>query len=334
MSYTIVYDRKFIRTSRGFIPMVLSGSNNCTEQVRRGNRYIERGVREWWSWTPSPLPLKDLPESEYLKAISVHCTDAEPHELCKWQGSWLYDSQWGKWFKRGCSTARTLEEYLSCNRDQSFVGRIVIYPDRNKMTTEHELYTFLHTTKELEDWLDKANVRLSELKEELGQDGKAYLYLYFDGNEPLRVVRPGISGAVVAKSNSGYVVSYVPGRSLSFCADPAEAIVFDSEEDARAKLGNHWNIRFIKASTALKERNFVLQFREGRFGHGYFRKRTTGYLYATYNTDLAHRFHSRTEAMQYAEKLCSRFTSIGKRFMVVDLTDGTGEEFEVKKEAA
>ena len=334
MSYTIVYDRKFIRTSRGFIPMILSGSNNCTEQVWRGGRYVERRAREWWSWTPTPLPLKDLPESEYLKAISAHCADSSGYELCKWQGNWLYESQWGKWFKRGCATARTLEEYLAYNRDQSFVGRIVVYPDRNKVSSQHELYAYLHTTQELEDWLDQAHTRLPELKKELGADGDAYIYLCFDGNEPLVMGPRKVEGPVVAKRGSGYVTSYLTGKSLSLSPDPAAAIVFNSVEDAQTKLGSCWDLKYIKASGALREKNYILQFREGRFGHGYLRKRTSGFLYATYNTELARRFRSKDEVIQYARKLCASFPSIGNRFTVVDLAGDASEEFEVEKEAA
>ena len=31
MSYTIIYGRQFVKTTRGIIPMLLIGSNNCTE---------------------------------------------------------------------------------------------------------------------------------------------------------------------------------------------------------------------------------------------------------------------------------------------------------------
>ena len=33
MSYEIVYDRSFVRTARGIIPMILHGSNNVTEMI-------------------------------------------------------------------------------------------------------------------------------------------------------------------------------------------------------------------------------------------------------------------------------------------------------------
>ena len=43
MSYTIMYDRQFLKTSRGIIPLALYGDNNVTERVN-GH---ERRERHW-----------------------------------------------------------------------------------------------------------------------------------------------------------------------------------------------------------------------------------------------------------------------------------------------
>ncbi len=60
------HDRQFIRTTRGIIPMILSGSNNCTEFIwdARGRTH-ERRERRWWAWVPGNLLTMDHSEKEY-----------------------------------------------------------------------------------------------------------------------------------------------------------------------------------------------------------------------------------------------------------------------------
>ena len=41
MSYTIMYGKQFLKTSRGIIPLALHGDNNVTEYVR-GREVRER----------------------------------------------------------------------------------------------------------------------------------------------------------------------------------------------------------------------------------------------------------------------------------------------------
>ena len=43
MSYTIMYDKQFLKTSRGIIPLALYGDNNVTERIN-GH---ERRDRHW-----------------------------------------------------------------------------------------------------------------------------------------------------------------------------------------------------------------------------------------------------------------------------------------------
>ena len=47
MSYEIIYDKQFIKTTKGFVPMVLSGSNNCYDV---GNSNKMRRSRGWMRW--------------------------------------------------------------------------------------------------------------------------------------------------------------------------------------------------------------------------------------------------------------------------------------------
>ena len=66
MSYSIIYGRQFVKTTKGIIPMILSGSNNCTEFIQ-GREVLER------NWYPMTLSNKDkriaIPAGELLERI-------------------------------------------------------------------------------------------------------------------------------------------------------------------------------------------------------------------------------------------------------------------------
>jgi len=47
MSYEIIYDKQFVKAKDKFIPMILAGSNNCTEWSPSGK---ERRARSWWNF--------------------------------------------------------------------------------------------------------------------------------------------------------------------------------------------------------------------------------------------------------------------------------------------
>ena len=78
MSYSIIYGRQFVKTTKGIIPMILSGSNNCTEFIQ-GREVLER------NWYPMTLSNKDkriaIPAEELLeraRAISTCSTVSTP----------------------------------------------------------------------------------------------------------------------------------------------------------------------------------------------------------------------------------------------------------------
>ena len=64
MSYTIMYGKQFLKTSRGIIPLALHGDNNVTEYVRG------REVRER-HWSVYANDKIEFTPDEYL-AYSIH----------------------------------------------------------------------------------------------------------------------------------------------------------------------------------------------------------------------------------------------------------------------
>lgn len=81
MSYSIIYGRQFVKTTKGIIPMILSGSNNCTEFIQ-GREVLER------NWYPMTLSNKDkriaIPAEELLeRARAISTGDGADYEFAK-----------------------------------------------------------------------------------------------------------------------------------------------------------------------------------------------------------------------------------------------------------
>ncbi len=79
MSYSIIYGRQFVKTTKGIIPMILSGSNNCTEFIQ-GREVLER------NWYPMTLSNKDkriaIPAEELLeRARAISTGDGADYEF-------------------------------------------------------------------------------------------------------------------------------------------------------------------------------------------------------------------------------------------------------------
>lgn len=337
MSYEILYDRKFIRTSRGIVPMVLSGSSNCTETAwnSRGKAY-ERLERHWWAWVPRTLSTKDHPEADYLNAIANICGErGSDYELARWNGQWLTCRQWHRWFRNGCNSAMSIEEYLSSNHSQSFNAYISIYTGADRFTHTQEMEVFIRTTEELESWLDKANDREKEIRSELNGACNIYLCLSFSSNEPLKMSPREVKGEVVAKRRNSFLKDYEKDRCLIFTSNPLEAKVFPSIEIAKQELGSGWtSVRFVKAAKQLHPMNYSLRVLHGRLSGRYILRKTKGHLFPAFSIDDAKRFPSRSAAINFAKETAKRGFRIGETISVVNVLDNTEEEICIREEAS
>jgi len=161
MSYEIIYDKQFIKIKDNlFIPLVLSGSNNCTELSINGR---ERRTRSWY-----PLNIKKgifSTKEEMLK----HCEDERERIKKNYENSDYgdyTDERFGSWsglaigsttnkvsygrykgiFITGCKKSLTVEELLAVNisvrlytydysNNENKMDNISIYPK-----TSDELY--------------------------------------------------------------------------------------------------------------------------------------------------------------------------------------------------
>ena len=321
MSYTIIYDRRFLKTTRGIIPVVLVGSNNCTT-ITFDSRNRRREVRER-SWTPTRSEWIEAEPETILQAVAAY----EPgHEMFMHHGKWIYSEDAARWYANGIKAAATLEEYKRANYEQALTCELICY-HKDKYAPERELWGVCNTTAELEQWLDQAMPRKAELE----KDGKysVYVSISFMGEKPLAAPPAAAiqSEPVVAKKGTrDYVQSFEKDRSLSFTQDIRKAYVFASPEDAREKMGNHWKLRFVKQSAVKKQKHYVLQLEGGYMGGNYVVKKTPCNLHYTCKREYARNFPSRSAAVHYAKRI---FNAIIKtrleNIVLIDLDTGANE---------
>ena len=125
MSYEIIYDKQFIKVSEDkFVPMILTGSNNCYD-------YNNKRARSWWAYNINESVVLTLDEMiEYTKSVRQDIINRNnEREKDKWFEEYD-DKSFGYWssiaingstrnttygqfegiFKTGCSKALTIEQ--------------------------------------------------------------------------------------------------------------------------------------------------------------------------------------------------------------------------------
>lgn len=177
MSYEIVYNRAFIKTTRGIIPLILTGSNNCYE-YHLGR---ERRERDWGCfWGNKHI---EIDEQELLTFISDKAD--EKYEFCMFRGKWVYYKDAYKFYQQGIKNAHTIENWLkygTYGKYGSKMGYLTCYVSDWRGGYENHFKTLeknITTTSELEAWLDEAKAYVKD------DNDKCFIELRYSINEPL-----------------------------------------------------------------------------------------------------------------------------------------------------
>ena len=149
MSYTIMYDRQFLKTSRGIIPLALYGDNNVTERVN-GH---ERRERHWGVYANGKT---EFTPDEYMSLIQSWC-GSEFQEHFVFHGKWVDDNGIVAWAKNGIKNALTIEEIRKIVPVQSITCYISVWG--KDYSHRNEDWRYCNTTEQLEQWLDMAYAR-------------------------------------------------------------------------------------------------------------------------------------------------------------------------------
>ncbi len=119
---------------------------------------------------------------------------------------------------------------------------------------------------------------------------------------------------VVIKNNSRknpmYLSDFVTNRQISYTRNFDDALVFDSEEEARIAVGNCWrDIKIVSLDSQIKANKpkpYVLVIGKGKLGGQYLSKTTKNTTYGSFALSCAKRFATEREAIQYVHFMRKR----------------------------
>lgn len=298
MSYQIVYGKSFIKTPKDrIIPLTLNGANNCTEYIN-GREVLERN---WSCFVPDFFLL--LSEDEFLSACEGRypIDTKENYEAFKAGSKWVYKNDLLKWFKNGVKNAALLENYRTKWNYPINLECMLGWWKESKFCSDCK--SLIKSSAELDDWLDKAY----EFKKKMEKENNISPQIIFDirgVREPLHVQKK-IEGPVVCCVRPGSYLFKYDKSGMSFSPNINTAIVFDSLEDAKNKLGEErfYRSKFVKAGN-LKFKPFVIRTEKDGI---YVQKRERRYLYKTSNIQSAYGFLSERAAQRYIQKLIAAY---------------------------
>lgn len=328
MSYTIVYSRQFLKTTRGIIPLALFGDNNVTRPCYnfRSKRTYEKRARDWNIFCP--IELLELPAESFLSKIQTIYD--EDREYFKYSGKFVYKEGAQRFFRNGVKHALPIEEIFQATKD-ALDGYLTIYDQPDSFQSRQELYTVMNTTWALECWLDEALKRKADYE---SRGAVCYLSLAFSGDEPLRFGRRAreITGPVIAKRGPGYIVRF-SDSSITTSENIAHAFVFPSVEAARKLLPSCFNdplpYKFISAEKQSEEaeKRFVLRVCDGSRAGYYIQKLTSRTLYFSISPENAKRFLTGEAALTWFNSKigANRFSGVKGAEVVLIKGQNVGE---------
>lgn len=312
MGYFISYDRKFIRTHRGIVPIVLGGSSNVYDVVFDSrNRRREVRQRTWFLLRDDLL---ELPKDKFMERVNKLYVP-EDKELWKNNGAWLDGTQARRWFACGVKDAAWLEDILAVNPGVGFTARLRSWSERGEGSLL--LHKYIHTSDELEDWIDEARAEASKYPQ-----GKYAYDMGFDIDRPLKAAKPvPRTGSVVLRNRRKmYVSGYDKDMNCVYCtADPSEAKQYGSVMEACKELGD--NIRRLEISFVpvtpklLTPRRYALVITEGTYKGQYVLKTTARKMMVTEKAEEAQRFLTENEAKRKAAACADRFPATKPVFL-------------------
>lgn len=290
MGYEIIYGRQFIRTTRGIIPLILSGSNNCS-MFYHGREIRERswGVLYGDAWL-------ECPEADLLNNAEARLGADRKDEQCLVIGSeWVTCGGFLHYICNGVKNALSIEDICRLKHGQ-YLSCMVSYCGKSSDSRwERELQKSIRTTPELEPWIDEARKKKTELID-AGTNSYVSICISLQGIYPLGIERLAHArdpeGPVLAKRGKYYIIR-LSEHSFSQSADISAAVEFESIDAAKAMLPALYGpYRFVSAKNKAKdaEKNCILRVTEGSYAGYYICRLYSRSLRYTTNAKEAKRF--------------------------------------------
>lgn len=312
MSYTIEYDRQFIRSNTGFTPLWLAGDNNVYVSERKR-------AREWCVFGN----LLGVSEQEMLAFIEPMLGGYNQHWMKN--GKWVTDDGLKRWIQNGCKSAATIEEVLKANRMRCLRCSLHVYPKKDAthdgFTCEEHLKVGVSTTEEFDQWIANAKTAISGFK---AQGATVYPYVQIYYAEKLN--HPGKqtdAERVLVKQKRMYLVEPPTPSGSNWSSDIRKAWVFTREEADRMKAdagpyGYIAEAKLIDASAKDRPFNAVIRFADGPNAGMYVQQFTGRRARLAYNIEYAHHYPD-TKAAERAMKTAQpKFLHSGTLETIID----------------
>ena len=319
MSYTIVYDRRFLKCRDRYIPLALSGDNKVTEINYSTGREVR--CRSWSTFIYDYDMLLGTAEKIMEIVAKYHPKDSHNGEGFKFHGNWMDDAAAYRFSENGIRDAMTIEDIAWQTGENCLIGEIRVY--QKDYTYDKDLSSkqaYLHTSDEIYEWVENAKKVRQEILD-AGKANSAYVCLGFSGPRPLKV-------SVIRDRNIPYIAEYrkrlgkgrlvksyveqADSSRMSYTQDHEKAMVFHNIDDAYLRIPR-WardSIALVPAGTVTKRverapsKYILTAVLHGR--RVIIERRTRGSTYYTsVVTENTKRFRTEAAALKWFDEMLS-----------------------------
>lgn len=311
MSYTIEYDRQFIRSNAGFTPLWLAGDNNVYVSQRKR-------AREWCVFGN----LLGVSEQELVAFIEPMLGGYNQHWMRS--GKWVTDDGLKRWIRNGCKSSATIEELFAANHMTVMRCYLHVYPRKDAthdgFTCEQHLKAEVRSTEDFDRWIADAKVAIPGFKAK-GADVYPCVDIYSE-----KLTHPGKptdAERVLVKCKGAYLVEPPTPSGSSWSRDIRKAWVFTREdvERIKAEAGPYGRIseaKLIDASAKDRPFNAVIRFVDGPRAGMYVQQFTGRRARLTRSIEYAYHYPDAKAAERAMKTAQPKFLHSGKLETIID----------------
>lgn len=252
MSYTIEFDRQFIRSTMGITPCWLSGDNNVTTGSGRG----EKVARSWSIF----YSLLGVSKDDMLAKVEPSLGRYQQH--WKKGGKWVDDKGLTTWIEKGCKLAATVEEIIEANHFAAIHCFVMDYSCGYPAT--QAMAVWISNTVDFDDWLYRVKHAIAD-----APAGTLYPCIHFSFGMPIRHPRKEKKSndeEVLIKKGRTYLVKMSPnGTESSWTYQKQNAAVLSYADAEALRNGNISHLRdtkFVSARVLDNPDGFIIKGEE------------------------------------------------------------------------
>ena len=309
MSYTILYDTQFIKTSTGILPLVLMGESNVYESTK-GNAARSRH----WSVLDNML---DVTADEFLAKVAGWDADALPW---KRNGKFMTPKSLMRWAETSCKNAATLEEFRVFNAGSGGLDcGVVRYPKEVGAKPEFALDAYVISTAMLDEWLAKYRAYVDQYT----AAGDTVLPRISFLGDNIKHVKP-LPDKVIFRKRSWYLIADIDDSAGEFVWKKDIRLAKQFERNDAFELQRRYmhlqgsKVSIIPAPTS--PYNCVLQFTGGAYAGSFISKVSPKNIRTTQFPGWAKHYANEAAAMKAKKKLEKRL-SVEDAYWLAVVTD-------------